>query len=284
MVDYYRVLEVSRTATTAEIKKAYRKLALKWHPDKNPDNMDDATKKFKEISEAYEVLSDDSKRKVYDNRCNRNSSTKSTRTNRGHFDSHSPFSYSYNPFSQRYFEKKKRVYDQYGKEGLINGNNRGRSRHEDEFDFNGFGFYTFRDPEDVFREFFGATVFDLLGDPHGRDRRQRHRHHAQPQNALSNASLFSSFGLQFGGGLMDDFFSTGQTTGFTSFGSLSTAFNGAPVNANVKRTSTSTRFVNGRKITTKKVHENGRETVFSYENDVLKSKTVNGVPQSLTYS
>lgn len=60
-------------------------------------------------------------------------------------------------------DKKRRMYDQYGKEGLINGGSRGRSRHEDEFDFGGFGsFFTFRDPEDVFREFFGANVFDLL--------------------------------------------------------------------------------------------------------------------------
>ena len=65
MVDYYKVLEVSRTATHAEIKKAYRRLALKWHPDKNPDAQDDATRRFKEISEAYEVLSDEKKRKVF---------------------------------------------------------------------------------------------------------------------------------------------------------------------------------------------------------------------------
>lgn len=54
------------------------------------------------------------------------------------------------------------MYDQYGKDGLLNGGSRGRSRHEDDFDF-GFGFFTFRDPEDVFREFFGGNdVFDLL--------------------------------------------------------------------------------------------------------------------------
>lgn len=58
MVDYYRVLEVTRTASDGEIKKAYRKLALKWHPDKNPSNLDESNRKFREISEAYEVLSD----------------------------------------------------------------------------------------------------------------------------------------------------------------------------------------------------------------------------------
>lgn len=58
MVDYYKVLEVNKNSTTADIKKAYRKLALKWHPDKNPDNQDESNRKFKEISEAYEVLSD----------------------------------------------------------------------------------------------------------------------------------------------------------------------------------------------------------------------------------
>lgn len=64
MVDYYKILDVNRSATPADIKKSYRKLALKWHPDKNPNNADEATRKFKEISEAYEVLSDEKKRKV----------------------------------------------------------------------------------------------------------------------------------------------------------------------------------------------------------------------------
>lgn len=75
MVDYYKVLEVSRSASVSDIKKAYRRLALKWHPDKNPNSQDDATKKFKEISEAYEVLSDEKKKKVTDyQRVNSNSS------------------------------------------------------------------------------------------------------------------------------------------------------------------------------------------------------------------
>jgi DnaJ family protein B protein 6 len=56
--DYYEILEIPKNASEADIKKAYRKLALKWHPDKNPDNQKEAEKRFKEISEAYEVLSD----------------------------------------------------------------------------------------------------------------------------------------------------------------------------------------------------------------------------------
>lgn len=63
--DYYKILGVSKTATADEIKKAYRKLAVKFHPDKNKGNKE-AEEKFKEINEANEVLSDKDKRKKYD--------------------------------------------------------------------------------------------------------------------------------------------------------------------------------------------------------------------------
>lgn len=64
--DYYKVLGVAKDATPEAIKKSYRKLALKYHPDKNPGNKE-ATEKFKKISEAYAVLSNHEKRKQYDN-------------------------------------------------------------------------------------------------------------------------------------------------------------------------------------------------------------------------
>ncbi|KAK2524226.1 Dnajb6 [Columba livia] len=118
MVDYYEVLGVQKHASAEDIKKAYRKLALKWHPDKNPDNKEEAERQFKQVAEAYEVLSD---------------------------------------------AKKRDIYDRYGKEGLINGGG-GGNLHDNPFEFG----FTFRNPEDVFREFFGGRdpfSFDFFEDP-----------------------------------------------------------------------------------------------------------------------
>ena len=65
--DYYKLLRVNRNAGAEELKKAYKRLAIKWHPDKNPNhNRVEAEAKFKQISEAYDVLSDSRKRQIYD--------------------------------------------------------------------------------------------------------------------------------------------------------------------------------------------------------------------------
>src|SRR6059036_1805732 len=64
--DYYEILGVSRSASEDDIKKAYRKLALRYHPDRNPEDRHEAEERFKEISEAYQVLSDPERRGLYD--------------------------------------------------------------------------------------------------------------------------------------------------------------------------------------------------------------------------
>lgn len=244
MTDYYDVLEVKRDATEQEIKKAYRKLALKWHPDKNPTKKEEAERKFKQLSEAYEVLSDKEKRKIY---------------------------------------------DRYGKEGLINGAGTTSSAFDDlaGFHFGTFhGGFTFRDPEEVFREFFGgrdpfADFFADISRP-SRSRQSRNQVGLTGQRYTTGFFGFPSPSFGFGGFGNDAIASSG---GFTSFFSSSSSMRpsggDSTAGMKVRKTSTSTKFINGKKLVTKKVIDNGVETVTVLEDGVLKSKTVNGVQQAI---
>eukprot|EP00096_Caligus_rogercresseyi_P000750 TRINITY_DN1126_c0_g1_i1.p1 TRINITY_DN1126_c0_g1~~TRINITY_DN1126_c0_g1_i1.p1 ORF type:complete len:298 (+),score=125.82 TRINITY_DN1126_c0_g1_i1:135-1028(+) len=276
MLDYYTTLEVSKEASPGEIKKAYRKLALKWHPDKNPEAQESATKHFKEISEAYEVLSDASKR---------------------------------------------RDYDIYGREGPPTpGSGAGRRRYNATDNLNDL-FFVFKDPNDVFREFFGTSdPFEEIFDPfsllsgrrhpfsphqahpqaHAHPRRpnyhhhhhahHHHAHHAHRHDPLAGiiqshsafADLMNPFGMLGGmNGLLS------MTSAMDSFGSggggsiqtFSSSYGGG--GPNMRSSSTSTRIVNGKKITTKKMLDNGVESVKVYENDVLTTHYVNGEVQPL---
>ncbi|KNA16098.1 hypothetical protein SOVF_092290 [Spinacia oleracea] len=65
-VDYYNIWKVNRNASEDDLRKSYRRLAMTWHPDKNPNNKREAEAKFKQIFEAYDVLSDPQKRQIYD--------------------------------------------------------------------------------------------------------------------------------------------------------------------------------------------------------------------------
>lgn len=171
-------------------------------------------------------------------------------------------SFSHSIFLIVYFtEKKRRIYDQYGKEGLLghNENNYNNSSHrhrrhdpfENDFIFGGFPF-VFRDPDEVFREFFGGSPLDEFFNPgfgrrhhsNGNAGSSRHHRSSHPSNVMSPFLSFS---------LMDDMFSHpfgGMNSG--GFTSLSTFSNGGNHSGNVKRISTSTSFVNGKKVTTKK--------------------------------
>ncbi|KAM9009634.1 dnaJ homolog subfamily B member 2 isoform 5-T5 [Ara ararauna] len=217
MVDYYKALGVSRSATADDIKKAYRKAALKWHPDKNPDNKEYAEQRFKEIAEAYEVLSD------------------------------TPF-----PLLP---EQKRDIYDRYGKDGLMGAGpgGSGASAGAPEFTF------TFRSAHDVFREFFGgrdpfADFFDEML-PFSELRGPGPRHHG-------GGHFFSTFPGS------SDFFASS----FSSGGNRGLGF---------RSVSTSTTFVNGKRITTKRIIENGRERVEVEEDGELKSIHIDGVPDDM---
>ncbi|CAI9159983.1 unnamed protein product [Rangifer tarandus platyrhynchus] len=225
MANYYEVLGVQASASPEDIKKAYRKLALRWHPDKNPDNKEEAEKKFKQVSEAYEVLSDSKKRSLYD---------------RAGCDGWRP-----------------------GGAGSPRGGPFGS------------GGYTFRNPEDIFREFFGGLdpfSFDFWDAPFGSERGSRGHGLGGAFSAgfgefPAFMEAFSAFDNLGRGG-------AGRTTfSSTSFGGSGSGGSG------FKSVMSFTEIVNGHKVTTKRIVENSQERVEVEEDGQLKSVTINGKRQ-----
>ncbi|XP_074659139.1 dnaJ homolog subfamily B member 6-like [Tubulanus polymorphus] len=264
MGEYYVILGVRKDASDTDIKKAYRKLALKWHPDKNPNNKDEAERKFKEISEAYEVLSDADKRRIYD-QYGKDGLTGAGASNGADFGAGGGFDFDF------------------GGGFASHGGGAGGFRHD----------FMFRDPFDVFRDFFSHDPFASNDfDPFfpfsgGRSR------HQQPRRATSNRQVSSNFHHPgFGGfpsfGFTSPFFGDPMfgsdpfmDSGFSQ--SFSSSSFGGGASGGFRSTSRSTKIVNGRKIVTTKVVENGVETVTVEEDGILTSKLVNGQPQAIAY-
>ncbi|XP_004484216.2 dnaJ homolog subfamily B member 7 [Dasypus novemcinctus] len=230
MVDYYELLGVQRYATPEDIKKAYRKVALKWHPDKNPENKEEAERRFKEVAEAYEVLSNDEKRDIY---------------------------------------------DKYGKEGLKGGDGR---HFDDPFEFG----FTFRKPDDIFKEIFGEwdpfwfgfvedSLEDLLNSPSC-------PYGSKSRGAGSFFSTFSEYPP------FENRFSS-YDTAYTSCGPLgneglssfsSMVFDDSGI-GNYISVTTSGKRVDDRDNNTKRITENNQESEEAEDNGELKSFLINGV-------
>lgn len=258
----YSILGINKTASDADIKKAYRKLALKWHPDKNPDSKEEAEKRFKEISAAYEILSD---------------------------------------------VEKKKIYDQYGIEGLRKARSPSRSsatshrsssrRHNDFFndsDFFGNFHFKFRDPEELFREFFSEHInlMNSFMEPFAAGNLQRaatskpafpssraesfiNPHHKMRTRVqqYSNGSLIGHFQTAHDGHQVTIVSSSPNV----SFQRTSNSFSGSRGDRNSQTLrSTSTKFLNGKCVTTRRMVQDGVETVTVEEDGIVKSKTING--------
>lgn len=245
MTELYSILGVSRDATDDQIKKAYRKLALKWHPDKNPESKEHAEKKFKEIAEAYEILSDPAKRESYDRFGMdgvKGPGQGGGGGSRG-FSHHHHFTDPNELFRQ--FFGSGSIFDIM--EEMMGGHSHHRRRSGQ------------RRPEQR-RDPFADPFFSGFSDPFG--------HHGGHDDGFGMQSMQSFGSLGGFGGLGGQMFSSsmsGMGGGMGGFGG-----------GGFRSVSQSTQFVNGRERTIKTTNENGQETVEVIENGNLISKKVNG--------
>ncbi|NWX72593.1 DNJB8 protein, partial [Alca torda] len=213
MVDYYKVLGLQKSASQDDVKKSYHKLALKWHPDKNPSNKEEAEKKFKAVAEAYEVLSDPQKRSLYDR------SVKESRSHRGR---------------------------------------RATGGHNSSFDCP----YVFHDLKEIFGEVFGGMdpfVYDFW-DPFDSGENW-HR----TSGRVRSSSLFSDF--MESSVPWNSFSPSEQPTSLFAEGTAGPH--------STRSVFTTTEVVNGKRITTRKIIEDGQERTEVKENGKLKSVTIN---------
>lgn len=252
MTDHYEILGLTKDATPELIKKSYRKLAVRWHPDKNPNNQAEANEKFKLIAEAYEVLSDPAQRREYDNR--------------GMYGNQAEdFQPEFGGFASRKSQKPSGA--------------RSRSRFSEQHAFDIFNAF-FADMDDFHRNVFDEDPFfngSLFG--HQRSSSQRQQQPRQPQRQASRDPFSGGLG-SFGGfghqSLMESFMNDdpfmGMGGGFGAMGgggfvqssSSSTSFSSSSSGRGISR-SVSTSTVtgpDGRRVTRKTTtvtHPDGRQ-------------------------
>lgn len=244
MSTHYEVLQIPQSASDPDIKKAYKKLAVKWHPDKNPENQEQATEMFKKVAEAYSVLSDSAKRQEYDAMLQ--------------YGSPSPTS--------------GRSYNRNG------GNPRQGFTRSSSFD-DRRAFDIFEAFFNDMRAFHAGFGDDMFGDPFARHSsfdRQPSTHQQQRSSGRRDRDPFGGMGMGMGMGfggsnLMDEFFGgdplanfggRGNGSGlFQSFSSSSSSFSPSAGRAGRSTSTTSYMDSSGRRVTkqeTTTYHPDGR--------------------------
>ncbi|OZC11611.1 putative Fe-S protein assembly co-chaperone HscB [Onchocerca flexuosa] len=217
----YSILEVPRNADDVAIRKAYRKLALQWHPDKNPNNNQIAEQKFKRITQAYEILSDPKKRSSYD---------------RSRLTS-----------SQRYNKQSRNIFH-----------------------------HRFRSPFDIFQELFFKDLFDdfmtdekpfspFISRPRSDSVDSLYRRCRNHRTKFTNNTFFDD--------KRDDELIKENNCSFSSVIRFSSTEPGK--NASSRKTTTTTKIIDGIKVITKRTEAEGKETIEVIENGVLKSRVIN---------
>lgn len=264
--DHYEILGVPRSASESEIKKAYRKLALRWHPDKNQGSQD-AADMFKLIGQAYQILSDPKQRQLYDmyghDGVDGSAGRESSRPSDG-------FGGGFGGFGSSF------------------GGGFGGGFHDDFGSPRGFHFM---DPFELFRSFMHDFDDDMFGEPRRSSSGARH----------GTGAMTSSFGGPFGGSLFgpDPMMSMMMGGGMMGGGMMggdmmsssmtmsSSSFGGGGQGSYSSRSSR-TSIQNGRRVTITTINENGRTREEREEADArtgeILSRTVNGQPQSLPQS
>ncbi|CAK9295331.1 unnamed protein product [Gordionus sp. m RMFG-2023] len=313
MDDYYKTLGLKKTCLDDEIKKAYRKLALRWHPDKNPKDKAVAEIKFKEISEAYEILSDKNKRAIYDKygKKGRNGVHNHGHNNHPTRDTFSTFNHGFN------------IFDSDDISSFFFNSNPMNNNHPFA---SSFGF-AFRDPMDIFKEFFGNSnpvgfnffddqiamhnnapfsLFDFSDFANDRDvhtflgsgfgininnwnatnhqgnirnhNRSHYNHNSNPSRNNPTNHNRSDHNHHPHHQANHNSFNADHVSRQNGHNS----HHSGSIPANIgKKTTITTKMHNDKKIVTKKVFENGKETITITEDGRIISKMVDGVKQSI---
>jgi DnaJ family protein B protein 6 len=233
---------VKPSADSHEIKKAYRSLALQWHPDKNPENLEEATVRFKQIGEAYEILEKPENREAHDLKM------KTMHSGHGSRSSYRDFSFEDDMFEFHFTPP----------DDLF------REMFDDDFFDDSFLFGFPPGLDVVMEDHFPIWDDDLLSPDRNNNNYSRHTHsYVVEDKHLHHQAHDSRQGS--------------RRRRRTSSRKKSTRSESVPEGVSVVTTSISTKVVDGVQITTKKRVENGVETIRVYENDVLKSETIRGL-------